>query len=151
MPGSGEAGTRATHQSAVKSKYDRRPRHTWRLGIHVGLSPLFKRSMSSARSETACETDSLGVRGLGGLSGTGPSHSSVRMLSSESRRASHLPVPGGVWIGIGAESRYCESESVDFLGPIPSSRNMGILRSEGLGSQPGRCSGNGPAWEGVPS
>jgi hypothetical protein len=126
-----------------------RLRHTWRLGTQVGLSPRFNLSMSSALSETARETASLGVTGLGGLSGMGPSHRSVRMLSSERRRVvNHLPSPGGVWMGIGAESGYCEPESREFLRPISSSsRNMGILRCDGVGSQPGRESPNGPAWE----
>lgn len=87
-------------------------RLTCRLGIHVGLSPRLILSISSARSETCPHPSRLGgVRGGGGpavmcwecwVSGesrerkargrgdglleTGPSQSSVRMLSSEMRR-----------------------------------------------------------------
>jgi len=57
---------------------------TWRLGTQVGLSPLLSRSISSARSEHVVAVTCSGVLGLDGLSGTGPSQSSVRMLSSES-------------------------------------------------------------------
>jgi hypothetical protein len=56
---------------------------TCRLGIQVGLSPRFNRSINSALSEVTVDASCSGVEGLG-LSGIGPSHSSVRMLSSES-------------------------------------------------------------------
>lgn len=63
---------------------------TWRLGLHVGLSPLFSRSINSIRSDVVF-TDSPGVGDDGSEgSGTGPSQSSVRMLSSESWRVNDM-------------------------------------------------------------
>lgn len=79
-------------------------RRTWRLGIHVGLSPLFRRSISSARSETAFDKSCSGVWGFG-LSGIGPSQSSVRMLSSESFRDRGASV--GERIRMGSECPFC--------------------------------------------
>lgn len=69
------------------------------------------------------------MAGLEGLSGIGPSHNSVRMLSSERRRESQraFVLPGGVQIAMGAESGYCESASVDSLRGVSSSRSIGIF------------------------
>lgn len=67
----------------------------WRFGAHVGLSPFFSLSMSSARQEIAASSSILGVDGRVGLSGTGPSQSSVGKLSSERR----LKIGGGGSMG----------------------------------------------------
>jgi len=64
---------------------------TFRFGSHVGLSPLFSLSISSTLSDVPCignlKFDSKDLAGLllssSGMSGTGPSHNSVRILSSE--------------------------------------------------------------------
>jgi len=64
---------------------------TFRFGSQVGLSPLFSLSISSILSEVPCigrlKLDPTAGAGISlsssGLSRTGPSHKSVRMLSSE--------------------------------------------------------------------
>jgi hypothetical protein len=64
---------------------------TFRFGSQVGLSPLFSRSISSTLSDVPCignlKLDSNARVGIilssSGLSRTGPSHNSVRILSSE--------------------------------------------------------------------
>lgn len=64
---------------------------TFRFGSQVGLSPLFNLSISSTLSDVPCignlKLDSRAWAGLSlsssGLSNTGPSHNSVRILSSE--------------------------------------------------------------------
>lgn len=72
---------------------------TCRLGLQVGLSPLFSLSISSIRSEVVFEGNS-GMRGveseLGGLSGMGPSQSSVRKLSDILR----LEEPVILWLNM---------------------------------------------------
>ncbi len=64
---------------------------TFRFGSQVGLSPLFNLSISSTLSDVPCignlRLDSTARAGIflssSGLSRRGPSHKSVRMLSSE--------------------------------------------------------------------
>ena len=60
--------------------------HTCLLGIHVGLSPRFSRSINSSRLDVVILSSVFWLVGRGGLSGRGPSHSSAGRLSSDSRR-----------------------------------------------------------------
>lgn len=77
--------------------------------IHVGGDPCralaaFEALYQLARSDIETEASLLGGRGgedgRGGLSGTGPSQRSVRMLSSDSLRASLAGGEGGMEMGI---------------------------------------------------
>lgn len=102
---------------------------TWRLGLHVGLSPLLSLSISSMRSDVVL-TDRPGVGEDGPeLSGTGPSQRSVRMLSSESWRLKDMEwawlcreTRSGIGLATGDSDRGAETSSSSRF-----SRNMGIL------------------------
>lgn len=83
---------------------------TWRFGIHIGGDcALLSLSIKEARSDIASSTHSTlsGVLDRGGLSGIGPSHSSVRMLSSERR----LSPEEGALIGVGSVNSSSDSGS----------------------------------------
>jgi len=75
-------------------QYMMRSQRTLRFGTQVGLSPLLRRSISSALSLVSTGAGTLSAAGLGcGDAGfessrTGPSQNSVRMLSSDVRRSS---------------------------------------------------------------
>jgi hypothetical protein len=103
---------------------------TFRFGSQVGLSPLFSLSISSTLSDVPCignlKLDSKARAGISfsssGLSKTGPSHSSVRILSSETLLVITFSSGGVVESGIVA----------GFVGAIPrppprSSWKIGIV------------------------
>jgi hypothetical protein len=81
---------------------------TFRFGSQVGLSPLFSLSISSTLSDVPCignlKLDSTTRAGISlsssGLSRTGPSHKSVRMLSSETLLVITFSLGGVVESGI---------------------------------------------------
>lgn len=73
---------------------------TCRLGTQVGLSPRFNLSISSALSDILFSSSPFVVDECIGLSGTGPSQSSVRRLSSDKRRL--LEGAGSIAIGLEA-------------------------------------------------
>ncbi len=105
--------------------------HTFRFGNQVGLSPRFSRSISSTLSDVP-KTGNLkpvfrapvgSFFSCSGVSGTGPSHKSVRMLSSEIFLVITFLSSGGV---------VERSDRVDFVGGVPrplpmSSWKIGIL------------------------
>jgi hypothetical protein len=90
---------------------------TFRFGNQVGLSPFFSRSISSTLSDVPCtgnlKLDSVPSVGLAlrspGLSGIGPSHNSVRILSSDTFLTITFPSGGDLETG----------EIEDFPGGVP--------------------------------
>jgi hypothetical protein len=103
---------------------------TFRFGSQVGLSPFFSLSISSTLSDVPCignlKLDSTARAGTSlsssGLSRTGPSHKSVRMLSSETLLVITFSSGGVVESGI----------MVGFVGGVPrapprSSWKIGML------------------------
>lgn len=120
--------------------------HTFRFDSQVGLSPLFSLSMSSFRSDVPWKAKAKVVSdvwlesliGSSGVSNTGPSHSSVRMLSSDNFLPMGIPSIGVVgrgglagWVGGGpGVAPSSSSWKIGMITSFPDTRSYSCKHSE---------------------